>query len=448
MIRKWACLAAAALAGGLLNGCTIDRHQGDVGNKNIRPNVVVREDANGNRILTKRFANDQDNEMNRINGRRLNSNNLVGVHKNYRLEMSPDIAERISQLSGVGTAFVMLTDRNAYVAVTREADGDTAGIRGLSGISRTNLGHAGDPSRAPAGGGYGRGWSFVGDASSVPGSAAGMAGAAGSAGMGANGAGNPAGMAGAAGSPGTGANGAGNPAVMAGTAGSAGTGASGAGNVAGMAGAAGNAAGMTGMAGIAGTPPMQIDPYTGRAVPPGAAGTIVGTGYGDRYSGAGGTGISPNNTQGTGTHGPDGTLGTGAKNGNSGSGSDVNPNGSTLAGGGGTYGTSGGPAGGNFGMQSSRTGARGGDLAEPPAELENGTLEERIAAEVLRLAPDIERIYVSDAPDFTERMSSYALDVRDGQPIQSYIVEFNAMVDRVFPAGSGLEARAGRTGMR
>ncbi|MFC4810860.1 YhcN/YlaJ family sporulation lipoprotein [Paenibacillus sp. GCM10023250] len=98
----------------MLTGC-MEKH-GELGNRNIRGNSVS-YDMNGNRILNTRFANDQMNEMNRVDGHRLNSNNLVGLHKNYRMEMSEAMADRISGIKGVGKAYVMLTDNNAYVAV-------------------------------------------------------------------------------------------------------------------------------------------------------------------------------------------------------------------------------------------------------------------------------------------------------------------------------------------
>jgi hypothetical protein len=332
--------AAAFMIGALLAGCA--ENQGDLGNRNIRPNSV-REDANGNKVIDKRFANDQSNEMNRINGRRLNSNNLIGSHQNYRLEMSPDIAERISRLTGTGTAYVMLTDRNAYVAVA------TDNRKKRKSLSRTNLGHAGDGTE-----------------------------------------------------PGTG--------------------------------------------------PHSMN----------AGGT--GNAQDDKFSGSGGTGIDPSNTSKTGTAQRDGTDGIGRRiSGPNITGSTVNPNGSSLSGLGGTYGTLDGPEAGG-GMQSSRTGTRS-DMGPGPGQIftqnaADGTeigigtteagrdipqaLKNRIAQEVVRMAPGIENVYVSAKPDFTERMTSYAMDVRDGHPIQGFIAEFNAMADRIFPVNSGILSRTGR----
>ncbi|NBD27323.1 YhcN/YlaJ family sporulation lipoprotein [Paenibacillus glycinis] len=129
MQRKWAMLAAGAMLSTMLTGC-MENH-GELGNRNIRGNSVS-YDMNGNRILNTRFANDQMNEMNRVDGHRLNSNNLVGLHKNYRLEMSEAMADRISGIKGVGKAYVMLTDDNAYVAVSLK---DDAGKKGANAMS-------------------------------------------------------------------------------------------------------------------------------------------------------------------------------------------------------------------------------------------------------------------------------------------------------------------------
>ncbi|MBM7569228.1 YhcN/YlaJ family sporulation lipoprotein [Paenibacillus sacheonensis] len=135
--RKWAMLAAGAMLSTMLTGC-MENH-GELGNKNIRGNSVS-YDMNGNRILNTRFANDQLNEMNRVDGHRLNSNNLVGLHKNYRLEMSESLGDRISNIKGVGKAYVMLTDNNAYVAVTLKNGAAKNGTNAMGFSAPTPLG--------------------------------------------------------------------------------------------------------------------------------------------------------------------------------------------------------------------------------------------------------------------------------------------------------------------
>lgn len=61
-------------------------------------------------------------------------------------------------------------------------------------------------------------------------------------------------------------------------------------------------------------------------------------------------------------------------------------------------------------------------------------VKEQIASKVKQLNPSIEHVYVSANPDFVGRMNAYMNDVKLGHPIQGYIAEFNAMVERIFPA--------------
>ncbi len=114
MKRSFTALTASIALAAMLTGCA--SNQGEVGNKSYQQNSVLR-DANGNRIMNKRFANDQGNEMNRVNGRRLNSNNVLGAHQNYKIDMSESAANHVVSLKEVHSAYVMLGDKNAYVAV-------------------------------------------------------------------------------------------------------------------------------------------------------------------------------------------------------------------------------------------------------------------------------------------------------------------------------------------
>lgn len=114
-MKKGVAMLAAGLAlTAVLAGCA--NNQGDLGNKSYQQNSV-RQDANGNRIMNKRFANDTRNEKNRVGERRLNSNNIVGAHQNYKIDMSDTAAERVAALKEVQSAYVMLGDKNAYVAI-------------------------------------------------------------------------------------------------------------------------------------------------------------------------------------------------------------------------------------------------------------------------------------------------------------------------------------------
>ena len=137
MHKRIIALSAGVLLSTMLAGCM--EKQGDLGNKNIRSNSI-RYDANGNLLRDKRFANDQMNEMNRVNGRRLNSNNIIGSHKNYRMEMSEKIAESITKMDAVKLSYVLLTDHNAYVAVSLD-EKEPAGDSKM--MSRTNSGYMG-----------------------------------------------------------------------------------------------------------------------------------------------------------------------------------------------------------------------------------------------------------------------------------------------------------------
>lgn len=137
MRKKLAALSVGVLLGTMLTGC-MEKH-GEIGNKDIRSNSI-RYDANGNLLKDKRFANDQKNEMNRLNGRRLNSNNVIGSHKNYRMEISHEAANKIMAMGDVKSAYVMMTDSNAYVAVS--FDEHAAGVESKM-LSRTNSGYLG-----------------------------------------------------------------------------------------------------------------------------------------------------------------------------------------------------------------------------------------------------------------------------------------------------------------
>jgi len=127
-VRKSLLLSTVVLSSAIaLTGCM--NKTGDLGNKNIR-NQSVRDNAMrgyeaneyGYRTnsMKMRFANDQDNEQNRIRGERRENNNVIGMHGNSRMESSDRIANKISAMPGVGSAYVMMTDHNAYVAIMED----------------------------------------------------------------------------------------------------------------------------------------------------------------------------------------------------------------------------------------------------------------------------------------------------------------------------------------
>ncbi|QJD84011.1 YhcN/YlaJ family sporulation lipoprotein [Cohnella herbarum] len=120
-MRKGIIVATVLLSSSIaLTGCM--GKTGDLGNKNIRPNAVGRGQEIGNGMNYKmRFANDQDNEQNRtIHGERRENNNVVGMHGNSRIETSDKVADKIAAMPGIKSAYVMMTDHNAYVAVNED----------------------------------------------------------------------------------------------------------------------------------------------------------------------------------------------------------------------------------------------------------------------------------------------------------------------------------------
>ncbi|WP_127533335.1 YhcN/YlaJ family sporulation lipoprotein [Paenibacillus kobensis] len=278
MHRKFKVIAASAVIGAVLAGCAAN--QGDLGNRAPVRSNSVRYDMNGNRIWDKRFANDQMNEMNRVNGRRLNSNNIIGSHDNYRLEMSKNIADRLTAMKEIRTANVMLTNNNAYVAVSLR-DGVSAG--GSSAVTPSSVGN---------------GYRVMGKSNHY-------------------GAYNgPSGM---------------------------------------------NGIGVTGIGGVTGTSGMTPAPRYGT--------------YNDN-----------NNMYNRADNMYDGTYR-----------------------------------------------ARSGADANVDIQLTE-SVKSRIAAEVKKMAPSVDHVYISANPDFVDRMSGYWNEVQAGHPIQGFIAEFNAMVERLFPA--------------
>jgi len=117
-MRKGLASATLVLSAALaLSACT---NQGDLGNKNIRPNNFGHKMRS---LGDNRFANDQANEMNRVRGTQRLNNNVVGLHGNTKMEVSQEISRKLAALPEIKSAYVLLTDRNAYVAITEEPNG-------------------------------------------------------------------------------------------------------------------------------------------------------------------------------------------------------------------------------------------------------------------------------------------------------------------------------------
>lgn len=118
-----------------LTGCMTK--QGDVGNKNIRSNNYRAQSLNG-----PRFANDGLNETNRINGTQRMNNNVAGLHGNTDLQLSQDIANRLSALPEIKSAFVALTNNNAYVAIVENRNAANRSGNAAMGTNNANRGNA------------------------------------------------------------------------------------------------------------------------------------------------------------------------------------------------------------------------------------------------------------------------------------------------------------------
>ena len=63
-----------------------------------------------------------------------------------------------------------------------------------------------------------------------------------------------------------------------------------------------------------------------------------------------------------------------------------------------------------------------------------GDLKQKVANKVKSLHQQINNVYVSANPDFVDRMRGYNERFRNGQPLRGLVIEFNRMVERIFPA--------------
>ena len=124
-------ITSAVMLISILGGCSMATKRDGVRPKSYTDGTVLRD---------KRFANDQKNEMNHIYGVQQNGNNLIGNHKNYRMEMSKEISDRLLKVEGVKSSYVMLTNNNAYVAISLADDN----LPHNKMMSRTNVSQMGN----------------------------------------------------------------------------------------------------------------------------------------------------------------------------------------------------------------------------------------------------------------------------------------------------------------
>lgn len=97
--------AIAALAVGL-TGCGTTHYRGT--DSGVVPNGVRQQSLDGNRMGIHSRA--LDNTRNR-------SMTSTSLHSNTRMEVSEEISRKLADMAEVDSATVLLTDRNAYVAV-------------------------------------------------------------------------------------------------------------------------------------------------------------------------------------------------------------------------------------------------------------------------------------------------------------------------------------------
>lgn len=60
-----------------------------------------------------------------------------------------------------------------------------------------------------------------------------------------------------------------------------------------------------------------------------------------------------------------------------------------------------------------------------------------VAGAVQSRSPSTRNVFVSEDPVLWSRMQTYTQAVREGYPLQRFLAEFNALVEKVFPAESG-----------
>ncbi|MCM3700440.1 YhcN/YlaJ family sporulation lipoprotein [Paenibacillus macerans] len=138
-------LSAALLAGMIgVAGCGDGTAKNNVRTQSVRNNVNRNYDVNslsdGNRLFSRSAGNGQDQRI-------------------RSLRYSPALSNKVAQLGDVQTAHVVVTDRDAYVAVTLHGNnavrGNTAGRTTTYGMRSTGIGAGTTNAGGPYGAGYG-----------------------------------------------------------------------------------------------------------------------------------------------------------------------------------------------------------------------------------------------------------------------------------------------------
>ncbi|WP_068620028.1 YhcN/YlaJ family sporulation lipoprotein [Paenibacillus tuaregi] len=335
------------------------------------------------------------------------------------LKYSPQLSNKVSHLSQIRTAQVLVTDRDAYVAVTLH------GPHGTSGTGyRAKSVAPGAAGTRTGGDGLGHGIGRSGVAGSLMDAARG----------------------GTYGTNGTGGTR---------TYGTYGADGRGAGTNLGT----GYYGGMNG--GISGNSYYSYGGGTGTRS---SAGTGYGHGTGIGNYGTAGTGMNGNIMSSTGTGAANGTgNGTGMSTTHPGYTGAHNYSTNSLRGTDGSFGLSGGygsygtygpytPYGtgmngyGTYGTNSTNATNGYGTYGTAGSYGTNGTgaldnipqsLKDQITAKVKASAPHIQNVHISGHPEFVSRVSSYATQSKGGKLLTGVESEFSSLIQRIFPARTG-----------
>lgn len=75
-------------------------------------------------------------------------------------------------------------------------------------------------------------------------------------------------------------------------------------------------------------------------------------------------------------------------------------------------------------------------------------MKQRIAKQVSKMNANVNNVYISANPDFVSRMTGFAEKAQQGKPIRGLIIEFNDIVNRIFPTNAGMKdtGTSGNTG--
>lgn len=141
ILRTGLKISTLLLAGAVaLSGCGDDA--ADNGDNGVQPNANGADGVGTNNLRI-------------VDGRGNGGNNGAGAHANSRMEMSQRIADRLATMAGVDAAYVMLMNRNAYVAIMQDRQGANGSRANGNNNKSRSQGRSGSKSTANAGGGKG-----------------------------------------------------------------------------------------------------------------------------------------------------------------------------------------------------------------------------------------------------------------------------------------------------